>query len=647
MRLSRRLYVLGVLLAVGFFWQRVFRSNLFPLLAASPVAPLQCSPTLGRGVSHYAGLSQRSNGSASSACLALAQPHQALRHCCLVRHQLEGRTGNQLVNYFAGRLYAELHSCASSEVSFGDGLGREGGVSTAAEGLLWPPAGGEGAWPGPPLDATQEPSQLRQLFESGSASSLVLKSQLERADVLYVAASLAWDLQGATLVGRALPALAPAVLKEEATEARCRRWWEEREACWQDAGGRALHPWMPQGLRALAVQALRWGEASAAAAAAAASASQQGASQTGEGSVESERAAEVAQAARAALAAQGAALPPGLRAVAEDPEGTLVVHARLGDMSAMAWQEAAANAGAGQDAEWREAEGGAGWQWVPERFPGYRYPKFPDCQLLRQEREYNEEEGREMLEALEWDAARLGGFVVSPLSFYQGVLAGGAWRTVVVLTEQCSADHPIVRALVQRHGAIVQSGSVVEDLATMALARELVISSSTFSLMAALLGRARAVHVPYAGSFSLLSSHNRQCLTPTGRLDPRVVYHDVYRRAVDAVAEQLQRSSSSSSKWMWRAEGKGPLPVRPAECPASLPGNSSSGSGSGEKGGLPYTHLTWEQLAGFYRHPACAGYYYPPRDAQERSWRAAYIQDKARHPICTDTEWSLYTGAHK
>lgn len=332
-----------------------------------------------------------------------------------------------------------------------------------------------------------------------------------------------------------------------------------------------------------------------------------------------------------------------------------MIHARLGDMSAMAWQEASANAELGHDGVWEVALGGSGWQWVPERFPRYRYPKFPDCQHLRAEQAYREEEGRGMLEALEWDAGRLGGFVVSPLSFYVGVIEGllagrghAPVRSIVVLTEPCSADHPIVRALVQRYGAVVQSGSVGEDLATMVLARTLVISSSTFSFMAALLGRARSVHVPYAGSFSLLSSHNRQCLTPTARLDPRFVYHDVYRRAVDAVAAQLEGGSAGGrDRWMWRVEGKGPLPVRPPACPHSPAPSAANASGSSPAtaGSLPYTFLTWEQLAGFYRNPACAAYYYPPADAAERSARAAYLDAKARHPICTDTEWTLYTGA--
>ena len=382
-------------------------------------------------------------------------------------------------------------------------------------------------------------------------------------------------------------------------------------------------------------------------------------------------AAAAAAAEVAALADIAGTLPPGLRAVAEDPERTLVIHARLGDMSAMAWQEAQANAGAGHDGVWDGGRGGEGWQWVPERFPGYRYPKFPDCNHLREEAEYGKGGGgEEMLEALEWDAARLGGFVVSPLSFYEAILsagyaaaagvaadAGKKWGRIVVLTEACSADHPIVRALVKAHGAVVQAGSTVEDLATMVLARHLVISSSTFSLMGALLGRARRVHIPHAGSFSLRSAHNSQCLTPSARLDGRVVYHDVYRKAVDGIAAALGGGSSSSSsssssrrsRWMWRVEGKGDLPVRPAACPPSLENRTTPLGGTSSSGsGVPYTFLTWAELATFYRNPACASYYFPPRTAEETAEVAAYMRQRpGRHPICTDSEWTLYTGASK
>ena len=287
MRPSLRYYLVGVLVAVLFFWHRVFATRSFLPWGggAGPAEQPECPLTRGRGLAHYAALSKGFTKPASAppsppACLQNSSPASLshVKHCCLVHHLQEGRTGNQLVNYFAGRLYAELHSCASSAVSFGDGLGREGGVALSPEGTLWPPAGGEAAWQqrsgssGVPLDATRSLTGLRALFESGSAPSIVLKAQLERADSLYVAASLAWDLQGASLVGLGLPALAPAVLRDEATEARCRRWGEEREACWRDPGGKALHPWMPEGLRDLAVKALNWAARTSALAAAGAGA---------------------------------------------------------------------------------------------------------------------------------------------------------------------------------------------------------------------------------------------------------------------------------------------------------------------------------------------------------------------------------------
>lgn len=683
-------------------------------LLVSPSPPPFCSVGLGRGSFFYesqprrvvlAGLGSGDGGpppppQAKSRCFVGSCPEQlsyAAKYVCQVQHLGEGRTGNQLVNYFAGRLYAELHSCASSPVTFGDGLGVEGGFPPQWQ--SWPNwlASKPGHF-GEALDGTLDPTALRRLYEVGSARSLVLKSQVERADVLYAAASMGWDLAGETLVGRGLNAIAEVALGDAALVGRCGAWAREREACWDDPEGRALHPWMPVDMRELAVWAI--GAASSGGGGGSSKGSSSSSSATASGSGGGD-------------APTTALLPPGLAAVAEDPEGTLVIHARLGDMSAMAWQEAQANAGEGHSGVWGESgSGGVGWQWTPEKFPRYRYPKFPDCDKLREEGEYSSGEGRGMLDALEWDAARLGGFVVSPFSFYRAVLEGtaGSWKRVVILTEPCSRDHPVIRAIIAYLGGlgngngsgsassspppvIVQSGSVVEDLTTMALARQLVISSSTFSFMAALMGRAKVIHVPYAGSFSLRGAHNRQCLTPTYDMDPRFVYHDVYRRAVDAVA--LALDGKGNDKWMWRREGAGPLPVRPSTCPASGGGggkgqkmavggahawaNSFSNAsftatrdGGTEGGGvkglkvrprhptlangkqqqqqqqpIPYYFLTWEELSSFYRNPACGSYYYPPATTEVKEEQDAYVQRFGSYPLCTDTEWTFFTGERR
>jgi hypothetical protein len=257
-----------------------------------------------------------------------------------------------------------------------------------------------------------------------------------------------------------------------------------------------------------------------------------------------------------------------------------------------------------------------------------------------------------MLAALELDVARLGGFVVSPLSFYEAVLAAVQPRQLLVLTEPCSSDHPIVRALQSSHGAVLQAGSVAEDLATLVLARQLAISGSTFSFMAALMGRAAAVHVPYAGSLSLIGAHNAQCLTPSSAMDSRFVYHDVYRRAVDSIAElfQLQQAQalaqeaqqgqaqaqpaaaepkSLGARFAWRTDPKAPLPQRPAACPPS------------SAAGVPYYSLSFQQLADFYHNPACSSYYYPPQSEAEASEAAEHIQKTGQRALCTDTAWSF------
>ena len=528
-------------------------------------SPPTCPASLGRGASPY-----RSLGSAASPCAVV--------------HDAGGRTGNQLVTYFVGRLYAELHGCASSRVDFGADMGAE--AALRGDAAAWPPARD---LPAPTL--VERGDGLRELFEGGGTRALTVRAQFERADIIYAAASLGWDLGHETLAG--VPwgvERAHAALDSTAVRARAALWSAQRESCAVQAGvggARALHPWLPAGARALAISALE-----------------------GRG-----------------LPADS---PAGLRAVAADADGTLVIHARLGDMAAMAWQESEAAFAGGHPGRTGSAVGGSvGWDWAPERFPGYKYPKFPDCEKLRDEPAYHSRDGGDMLDALEFDVARLGGFVVSPLSFYEELLRALSPRprNIVVLTEPCAADHPVVRALERDWGAIVQTSTVAADFATMLLARELVISSSTFSYMAAVLGRARAVHAPYAGSFSLVRAHNRQCLPPAPGLDARFIFHDVYRRAVDKTAAALRARAQPHSGYVWSsaADGASAVPERPAACPLA-----------------PTGFLTFDQLADFYRNPACANYYYPPRDAAEERAVEDAVRATGRAPICTDVAWTFY-----
>lgn len=505
---------------------------------------------------------------------------------CVIYHALEGRTGNQIVNYFVLRLYGEIHGCAMQPVlSFGGDAGGEttdfSTTTNAAQ--TWPPdkslPARDAAWVAMSMG-------LRPLFDGGTARALALGMQFERADLLYSAASLGWVLGGGgTLAGRSRDGRGPVLLSDEAVASRCHTWAAQREGCWADRSGAALHPWLPAGVRRLALAVL---------------------------------AGEIPNDA-----------PSGLRALAADPEHTLVVHARLGDMSAMAWQEVKDAARNGHAGVWGDdLTGGVGWEWSPERFPHYHYPEYPDCVKLRDEDAYNADHGADMIEALESDAARLGGFTVSPLSFYEHIFNSQKPHTIVVLTESCSVDHPIIRKLVQDYGAIVQTGTIAQDMATLVLARQVVISSSTFSFISALMGRAKVVHVPFGGAFSLTHSHNMQCLTPSTALDARFVYHDVYRRAVDSIAKTL---SGEGSNYVWRthsAQRSGPLPQRPSQCPQ-----------------LRTDSLKFDDLANFYRNPACARYYYPPVDMVEAAARAEYETRKGKAPICTDTEWTFFKNA--
>jgi hypothetical protein len=498
---------------------------------------------------------------------------------CVVFHALEGRTGNYLLNYFVARLYAEIHGCASAPVTdFGGDMGGEAfldgmdGMSKA-----WPPA------PTLPLrDGAQTvlSDSLFEVFTEGRLRAMALGMQFERADILYSAASLGWMLGNATLAGAPHNGRGQVLLSYESVRSRCRAWASARDACAGDEHGAALHPWLPRGARALAVKSL-----------------------SGQFSADA---------------------PEGLKRSMQDPEGTLVVHIRLGDMSAMAWQEVRVAERVGHSLEWNASERGAGWEWAPEHFPHYQYPEFPDCNKLREVPAYSDRNGDEMIEALESDVARLGGFTVAPLSFYVDLFQELRPRSIVLLTEKCSVDHPIVRALKRDYNAVVQTGSVAEDFATMILARRLVISGSTFSYAAALVGRARSIYVPYAGAFSLFHAHNKQCLTPARELDDRFVFYDTYRRAVDNIALKL---AGDASRFVWRVAGSGALPMKPKECPS-----------------LRTNTLNFDELIDFYRNPACAGYYYPPATADEARLRSQYETQFGKSPVCPDAEWTFFRG---
>lgn len=136
--------------------------------------------------------------------------------------------------------------------------------------------------------------------------------------------------------------------------------------------------------------------------------------------------------------------------------------------------------------------------------------------------------------------------VMLPFSFFATVVRGagprdrGQWRHVLVITEPESVGPPVVAALVREFGATVQSETPARDFATLLTAHELVPSSSTFSYMAGLLGRAHTVHYAHALQNSYRPGMG-PCLVPplyaasrTRALhESRFVFHDVLAASVD------------------------------------------------------------------------------------------------------------------
>ena len=191
-------------------------------------------------------------------------------------------------------------------------------------------------------------------------------------------------------------------------------------------------------------------------------------------------------------------------------------------------------------------------------------------------------------------------FTALPLSYYRAIIRGsaaargGAWRNVLLVTDALSKKHPLVLALVEEFGAIVQSEGVAEDMATLLAARELVAASSTFSFMAALLGRAHTVHWPHAGTGSLrpFQDIKSSCLVPTApSLAHRFIVHDALRAGV----EILLHSRSPAVARMQRAHAWGAAEVD--ACVSRQPHS-------------PF-FMTPATLLAFYKDPVCARVFMP------------------------------------
>ena len=248
-----RYVLIAALFATFLFFGNERKSDISLLLRPSGVR-------LGVGVIVGVGLSSAEKASSASSCrirsaVCAGDTRSSLSalgssdetNPCVVYHVLEGRTGNKIVNYFALRLYAEVHGCASQPVaSFGgDAGGEQGAIAAIASsphaGLL------------PSRDEAQvirSAAGLRNVYDEGSARALSLGVQFERADILYSAASLGWALGDGTLVGAPRAGRGPALLSDAAVASRCALWAAQREASWSETNGSSFHPWLPAGVGA-------------------------------------------------------------------------------------------------------------------------------------------------------------------------------------------------------------------------------------------------------------------------------------------------------------------------------------------------------------------------------------------------------------
>lgn len=500
-------------------------------------------------------------------------------HCCTMKYMFQGRLGNQLFQFSMGRFYAELHSCALTHASFS--VGGEARLDLSPS-YMWPPVGGEGWYRSHFGRDINNIWWLRHTFASGNAIWMDSHSFYEHADQQYTALSLGWDLGGGSMVGQHFGGIGEVVMSREAVEERCARWQRHREACTlsglvgmeeekieaQESQGddksprarmsstlaytSALHPWLPAQIRAEA---------------------------------------------EALLDGTAPNVAPPLAHFLSHLATTVVVHLRLGDVWDGNWEEMMTRGVFGQP-EWG-AHVGPKWRWVPVADGGgYRHkPPLADIPT------------EEVLQRMETQAA-VDGWAVPPLSFYTTVLDAIMGKVVDSLLIVCEWEeaikgpHPFISSLRERYAGEgkpfavgVTSSTEARDFTTLLLAQHLILSPSTFSWSAAAQGAARVVHAPIMGTFMLTQYEFGQCLPPFAELDPRWVFHNVYRAAVDRVAADYmgQReafkarhgfvgevtsadasleviggfSNSSATGYEWRRFPLRPLPKKGPLCPPS------------------------------------------------------------------------------
>lgn len=495
-----------------------------------------------------------------------------------------------MVQYTVAKFYAELHSAAIGPVSYGP-LG-----DPVVPPEAWPPLTPEDpeSW----KQNAREVSDDARLIDIYTAETLRVTSFVgwfERADLLYSAASFGWDLghlrsneagtvpeeltvQGyivPTMIGKPQPNLAAYVLQRENIQERSGRMATFKQQCGNTGlVQELLHPWLP---------------------------------------------GRVADVYRLLLDGSVSEPTAELQRLMQNPEQTIVIHLRLGDIAHESRRQI--HRRKGRPLEMRLPN----WLWMHSWQDMDVSGKAREDSLAMNILDWTTADPQLELHALEFYAANKG-HVALPLSFYQAILdklgagaTGSAGLHVHLVTEPDSVNHPLVQALQQQYGATVQAETAALDFATLMYARTLVCSVSTFCFMAALLGRAATVHWPHAGG---LITSLQGCMIVPPELDSRIVFHDAYRVAVDKTVEAFSHNPPRPKDvevGLTRQDPEEPMPQRSPGCPQNV----------------PTSFLTFQQLYDFYSNPDCAAFYSPDDYAKAGSPADAM-------PLCVDDARNLW-----
>ena len=616
-----------------------------PVSAAALLAA--CHARRGRGPAHYAALPQ-----ARHVTLAALEARELLHeedrvcggevrrngtaavevvHCCELRVVFNGLAGNILTQYAAARFFAELNSCAVPYLLFAsrnsphNEMGAQPGLQDFD--LQWPLAAGarlSGA------NGLHHLIDAYAYFRAPAQTDTTLDFYPEHSSLLYTALSFGWDLAGGSLMWSGVRGLNKEVISGNSTAERGQRWAAHREACAQ--AGMLLLAKAQEEVAATETPAKALAKQPPPPLLPPQSLALELAVDTVLEGLHPWLASQLEEEVQLLLRRTHARMTPQLRAFLAHPERTIVLHMRLGDQYRKALHDAQQRGAGIQRGTRTDA-----LDWLGERL----FPSDTEVNVPQQTH----------LDMLEGNAARVD-LVMPPLSYYTTVLRATvrAWDSVLVVGDASLASNPVFRALQAEFNASLQSGSPALDMATLLLARQLVVSGgSTFSFTAAAQGRARVIHAPHAALMSLRTWTGTCFVTPS-RFDARWVFHDVFRAGVrrvargfaaqaaaaraeglaaDAVVTRAWALNASAGEWKEHVEfRRQPLAYTPPQwdegCPGDAPGVGARGlaralglpepagePGPAQAATVPLYFLTFEELVGYYRRPACSDYFFP------------------------------------